>query len=242
VTAATPCRVDAEPARRHIRNLYAAGFTDRRIAALAGLAPETVSSFTRPINRAGNRKGVKHRCHPDVAAKILAVHAEAALPGLVDTTATRRRMQALIARGWPIEHIAQRIGMSGNHLRLTVQRPRVYGRTAQAVTDVYEQLKNRRPEKNGVGKTEASKARKRAAANRWPTPAYWADRMDVIDDPDFEPLYGVTKRELVAQDANWVMRTVGLDKAAAAKRLGVDKSYIDHAFRDHPEYAVEVAA
>jgi hypothetical protein len=241
VSTTTPHRVDAEPTRRHIRKLYAAGFTDRRIAALTGLAPETISSFTRPINRAGNRKGVKHRCQPDVAAKILAVCAEEALPGLVDTTATRRRMQALIARGWPIEHIAQRIGMSGNHLRLTVKRPRVYGRTAQAVTDVYEQLKNRRPERNGVTKAQADRARRRAAANRWPTPAYWADRMDVIGDADFEPLYGITKRELIAQDANWVMRTVGLDKAAAAKRLGVDKSYIDHAFRDHPQYAVEAA-
>jgi hypothetical protein len=38
------------------------------------------------------------------------------------------------------------------------------------------------------------------------------------------------------------MRTTGLDRHAAAARLGVDKSYVDHAFRDHPEYAIEVAA
>ncbi|MEY9995822.1 hypothetical protein ABIE67_007854 [Streptomyces sp. V4I8] len=242
MTTSTPTRTDAEPVRRHIRTLYAAGFTDRRIAAIAGLAPETVSSFTRPINRAGNRKGVKRTCTPSVASKILAVRAEDALPGLVDATATRRRVQALIAIGWPIEHIARHIGVTGNHLRLAMGRPRVYGRTAQAVIDAYNELKDKRPHRNGVGRVEASRARRRAEANRWPRPAYWAERMDVIDDPDFEPLYGVTRREIVAQDANFIMRTAGLNKAATAARLGVDKSYLDHAFRDHPEYAIEVAA
>lgn len=242
MTTAVPTRVDAEPVRRHIRRLHAAGYTSWWIARLAGVATETVIGFTRPINRIGNRKGVKRTCHPDVAAKILAVRAEKALPGLVDTTGTRRRLQALIATGWPIEHVARRIGMHGNHLRLTVGRPRVYGRTAQAIADAYEQLESRRPERNGVPKVEADKARRRAAANRWPTPRYWAERMDVIGDPDFEPLYGVTKREIVAQDANELMRVSGLSREAAAERLGVTKSYIDHAFRDHPEYAVEVAA
>jgi hypothetical protein len=242
VTTSTPNRTDAEPVRRHIRTLYAAGFTDRRIAALAGLAPETVSTFTRPINRPGNRKGVKRTCTISVATKILAVRAEEVLPGLVDTTATRRRIQALIAIGWPIEHIARHIGVTGNHLRLAMGRPRVYGRTAQAVTDAYNELKGKRPHRSGVDRVEANKARRRAEANRWPKPAYWADRMDVIDDPDFEPMYGVTKREIVAQDANELMRFSGLDRATAAQRLGVSKAYVDHAFRDHPEYAIEVAA
>jgi hypothetical protein len=242
VTTSTPARTDAEPVRRHIRALYAAGFTDRRIAALAGIAPETVSSFTRPINRAGNRKGVKRTCTTDVAAKILALRAEDALPGLVDTTATRRRVQALIAVGWPIEHVARHIGMTGNHLRLAMGRPRVYGRTAHAVAVAYDELKNKRPHRGGVSPIEAAKARRRAEARRWPRPAYWDERMDVIDDPHFEPLYGVTKREIVAQDANEVMRFSGLTREAAAERLGVSKAYIDHAFRDHPEYAVEVAA
>jgi hypothetical protein len=66
--------------------------------------------------------------------------------------------------------------------------------------------------------------------------------MDVIDDPDFEPLYGISRREIVAHDAGEVMRWCGLDRAAAAERLGVSKAYIDHAFADHPEYAFEVVS
>ena len=41
----------------------------------------------------------------------------------------------------------------------------------------------------------------------------------------------------------WVLiRFSGLSRAAAAERLGVSKAYVEHAFRDHPQYAVEVAA
>lgn len=50
------------------------------------------------------------------------------------------------------------------------------------------------------------------------------------------------RRAAIAEDAHELMRTSGLDRATAAARLGVSKAYIDHAFRDHPEYAVEVAA
>lgn len=241
MAAATSC-VDAEPVRQHIRRLHAAGFTDRRIAALSGVATETVIGFTRPINRASNRRGVKRTCHPAIASRILAVQVEDSTPGLVDAIGARRRLQALIARGWPIEHVARHAGIGGTHLRLLVQRPRIYGRTAQAVSDTYRQLAGLRPERNGVSKGEATKARRRAAANRWPDPKYWADRMDVIDDPDFQPLYGVTKREIVAQDASELIRWSGLTRETAAERLGVSKSYVEHAFREHPQYAVEVAA
>ena len=98
------------------------------------------------------------------------------------------------------------------------------------------------PEGNGVAVGHAEQARQRAQANRWPDAAYWDGHADDLEDPHFTPMYRVTRRQIVAEDANWVMRTAGLNKAAAAERLGVDKSYIEHAFRDHPEYAVEVAA
>jgi hypothetical protein len=103
-------------------------------------------------------------------------------------------------------------------------------------------MRHLKPEDHGVLPGHADNARQRAKDNHWAPPSYWADRMDVIDDPHFEPMYGITRRLIVAQDAHWIMTTVGLNKTATAERLGVDKSYIDHAFRDHPQYAVEVAA
>ncbi|MEU7032683.1 hypothetical protein ABZ958_03230 [Streptomyces sp. NPDC046237] len=47
------------------------------------------------------------------------------------------------------------------------------------------------------------------------------------------------RRAAIAEDANELMRTSGLDRATAAIRLGVSKAYIDHAFRDHPQYALD---
>ena len=238
----TTDRTDAQPVRDHIRRLHAAGFTDRRIAAIAGLAPETVSCFIKPINRPGTRRSIKRTCHPDVAAAILAVNPADQIPGFVNAIGARRRVQALVARGWPLGHIARRVGISGNHMRLLIAQPRLYGRTAQAIANVYDDLRTRKPTRNGVAPTQAKRARARAERQNWPTIAYWADRMDVIDDPDFEPMYGLTRREIVAHDANELMRVCGLDKNAAAERLGVHKSYLDHAFREYPQYALEQAA
>lgn len=238
----TAVRTDAKPVSDHIRRLHASGLTDRRIATIAGLAPETVSSFTKPINRPGTRRSVKRTCHPAVAAAILAINPADQIPGFVDAVGARRRVQALVARGWPLEHIARRVGISGNHMRLIIAQPRLYGRTAHAIVRVYDELRSLQPTRHGVAPAQVKRARDRAGREGWPTVAYWADRMDVIDDPDFEPMYGITRREIIAQDANLIMRTTGVDKTAAAERLGVSRSYIEHAFRDHPQYAVEVAA
>lgn len=234
--------VDAEPVRQHILKLQAADFTPVRISELTGLPFQTVVGFIRTHGYNGQRRGRKRRCTPEVAAKIFAITPDTAKPGHVDATGSVRRLQALVAAGWPMEHLGPRISSSCKTVRALIRQDRCYGRTAEAVIRVFDELKDQDPEKHGVDRRSATRSRSYAKSRKWATVAYWADRMDVIDDPHFEPLYRVTRREIVAQDANWVMRTAGLNKAATAARLGVDKSYLDHAFRDHPEYAVEMAA
>jgi hypothetical protein len=234
--------VDAEPIRQHILELQAANFTPVRISELANIPFQTVVGFIRVHGYNGQRRGRKRRCTREVAARILAITPDTAKPGHVDAAGTVRRLQALVAAGWPMEHLGSRISPSCHSVRTLIRQQRCYGRTADAVARVFEELKNEKPEKAGVDRRSASRSRSYAKRRNWPTVTYWADRMDVIDDPDFEPLYGVTRREIVAQDANELMRVSGLDRAAVAERLGVTKSYIDHAFRDHPEYALETAA
>ncbi|MGX1220399.1 hypothetical protein [Streptomyces ambofaciens] len=229
--------VDAAPVRQHIQHLIAQGYTVHRIATLAGMLPHSIRDFI------GNGvRGRRYRTTPSTVETILAITPDSATPTFINPTGTHRRLQALAAAGWPLSNLDRRVGYKANHFRKILTEQRIHVSTSTLVTDVYETYQGRRPERNGVAKHLARQARERAAANRWPAPTYWADRMDVIDDPDFEPEYGVTKRELIAQDAHWVMTTSGLDRASAAARLGVSKAYIDHAFRDHPQYAVEVAA
>lgn len=238
-----PTLIDAAPVRQHLELLAAANIGPRRVATLTGLAVETVAGFTRSYGSGdGRRFGRKHKVRPDVAAKILALDPDAITPGVTDATGSRRRVHALNAAGWPNVAIAERLHPGCRIIHTIHRQSHLYARTADAIAALYDELKNQRPEKHGVHPTSARRSRLRAQRNNWPTIAYWADRMDVIDDPDFTPMYGVTRREIVAHDANELMRISGLDRTTAAERLGVTKSYIDHAFRDHPQYALEVAA
>ena len=230
--------VDAEPVRRHLRTLEQHGISIRQAATLAGIGARSLHPlFARPI---------RHTVRPEIAAAVLAIDPEQVTPTRIDSTGTGRRIQALVANGWPMAHLAEHLGVYRSYVHALTRRheegQKILASTAAKVAAGYEQLEGKKPTRCGVTPRQVKQARNMAASRRWPTTAYWADRMDVIDDPDFEPLYGVTKREIVAQDAHWVMTTIGLDRASAAARLGVSKAYIDHAFRDHPQYAVEVAA
>ncbi|MFB7605232.1 hypothetical protein [Streptomyces gardneri] len=233
--------IDAAPVREHLRSLYAAGLTIHRVSELTGIDWNTLRLYTQPAVRQG--RGMIRRTTAETQAKILAIEPTPSLPGRVDPTGTRRRIQALVATGWPLKELGPHLAIQPDNVRRILARgQRVYGTTAQSAAKAYEQLRDSKPQRHGVTDLAIARARRHAKQNRWAPPSYWADRMDVIDDPDFEPLYGVSRREIVAQDANWLMRTNGLDRATAAARLGISKAYIDHAFRDHPEYALGTAA
>lgn len=233
--------VDAQPVRQHIIRLNSAGISTYRIALVASVDDMTVRAF---LPSSTGRRTKKHRTTPDIARKILAVTIDTATSGYVDGTGTRRRIQALSAAGWPLRGMAEHLGLNATYVGDLVRRSDrpLFASTAEKVAVAYEQMKDKKPTRHGIEARTAKHVRERAKAKRWPTPDYWDQHPGAIDDPHFEPLYGVTKREIVAQDAHWVMTTIGLDRASAAARLGVSKAYIDHAFRDHPQYAVEAAA
>jgi hypothetical protein len=236
-----PALIDAEPVRRHLMALQANGVSINAAARAAGLDEWTLRNFLPSPSGKTQRK---HRVTPEVARKILSVTAEQVDLGYVDGTGTRRRIQALSALGWPLRRMAEHLDINptyvGELLRRT-DRP-VFGFTADKVARAYDALKNQNPARHGIEPRVVKRIRGIAKAKRWAPPSYWDQHADAIDDPYFESMYGITRREIIAQDANLIMRTTGIDKAAAAERLGVDKSYVDHAFRDHPEYAIEVAA
>lgn len=233
--------IDASPVREHLLKLYTAGLTPYRVSVLTGIDWHTVRLYTQADPKQG--RGMIRQTTPEVEAKILAVQPEPTLPGRVDPIGTHRRIQALVAIGWPLRELGPHLGLKPDYVRRVLKRgDQVYGTTAQATVDAYDRLRSSRPHRHGVSDIGIGRARRHAKQHRWAPPKYWDLYPGAIDDPHFEPMYGLTRREIVAEDANWVMRTVGLSKADTAERLGVDKSYVDHAFRDHPEYAVEVAA
>ncbi|MFJ4785078.1 hypothetical protein [Streptomyces sp. NPDC088794] len=233
--------IDATPVREHLLKLYAAGHTPHGVSIRTGIDWNTVRLYTHAAPK--QRRGMIRQTTPETAAKILSIPIQSGMPGRVDPTGTRRRIQALSAIGWPLKELGPHLGVQPDNVRrILVRGQKVYGATAQAAIDAYDQLRNSRPRRHGVSDIGVARALRNAKQHKWAPPKYWDQHPGAIDDPHFEPMYRVTKREIVAQDAHWIMTTVGLNKAETAARLGVDKSYIEHAFRDHPQYAVTAAA
>lgn len=230
--------VDAEPIRKHLLALHAAGITIHRVATLTGLTDTAIRSFTQHAS-AKNRR--RHRATHETAAKILAISLDTATPGYVDATGTRRRLHALVAIGWPLEVVATYVGVSQRNIWSLTQRNKVRATTARNVADVYGELCNEKPTRNGVSKWHAKQARNRASARRWPTPTYW-DETGGIDDPDFIPDYKVTQAEILAEEAHWLITTAGLTRGQVAERLGKHRSYIDRVLVDHPQNNEPTAA
>lgn len=219
--------IDAEPTRQHILALLAAGITVNRISQRASMTHWDIEQFVK-----GDRtRGRQRRISPARAARILAIDLAAVTPSLVDATGTRRRIEALTAAGWPMERLAEHFGVSLKYVSEMRKQDKVRDVSAQAVAEAYERLKNKRPEAHGVIPPIAKRARRMADARRWAPPKYWAKFPDAIDDPHFTPEYGMTKADLLAEEAAFLVTVAGLTRSQAAVRLGKDKSYVDRVLK-----------
>lgn len=215
--------VDAEPIRRHLLNLQAAGIPALRVTELTGLSERAVIGFLRsPAPRTPRKRGA----HPETARKILAIPVDVTLATTVDATGTKRRLQALAAAGWPQQYLSRRTGINQKHLSAIIHRQsRVLASTAAKVANAHDELVDLKPERNGVPRASAKTVRAMAAASCWAPAKYWALFPDAIDDPHFIPEYGRSKAELLAEEATFLTKA-GLPPEAIAPRLGISRSYV----------------
>ncbi|WP_327377966.1 hypothetical protein OG393_30815 [Streptomyces sp. NBC_01216] len=173
--------VDAEAVRQHVRALGEFGIGWKRAAHLAGLSVSVVGKLLYGARRGmAPSKVVRSR----TAMLLLAV--EPTLDNLgsvvpVDATGTRRRLQALVAAGWPQARLATRLGMGPSNFARTFQRDQVTVRTVRLTRSVYEELWNADPRAHGVDNQAYARAKNHAAANGWAPAGAWDD--DRIDDP-----------------------------------------------------------
>lgn len=219
--------VDAEPVRQHILKLQSVGISLTRIQQLTNLPRRSISGFLRPSLDRSNIRSRKRNTRSEIADKILAIPADSQAAAIVDATGTHRRLQALAAIGWPQEQTAAQAGLGGKYMSQLLKRTHVHSNTATAITRLYDEVSNSKAERYGIRKTSADRARTRAAAAGWPPPKYWAKFPGAIDDPHFTPEYGMTKADLLAEEASFLVTVAGLTRTEAAIRLGKDKSYVD---------------
>jgi AraC-like DNA-binding protein len=237
---------DAAPVRAHVQQILAAGGSRRAIAAHAGVTEKTIRDLL-PTRVDGVRMPCRHRMFAENAERILAVPAEDVIPPYAPALGSIRRLRALVADAWPMLRVAPRVGVGSRYVSQLLGRASVYtdfsvrGTTALSVARAYDELRGKRSTQCGVGIKAARYARELAKTRNWPPTRYWDQFPGAIDDPHFTPDYRRTRREIVAEDAHWLMSGSRLSRADAAQRIGVSPSYVDHAFADFPEYAVEVA-
>ncbi|GAA1123691.1 hypothetical protein [Nocardiopsis composta] len=217
--------VDAAPAREHVRALMAAGMGTRAIAEAAGIERKSVQRLLNGRPDRGNPPPT--RITPQVSAALLALAPAPAAAALVDATGTKRRLQALISRGWAQAQLAARLGMAPTNFGTTLRGERVLAGTARQVRELYDELWDvAPPETTRRERISASRARRYAAVRGWVPPMAWDD--DTIEDPAAVPDLGeeVLRREAVAEDAA-ELAAQGLTREQIAARLGVGRTYID---------------
>lgn len=213
--------VDAEPVRAHIRALGEQGMGWKRVAKEAGISSGAMSKLLWGVQG----KAQSRRVRKETAQAILAVQLQIAGGANVPIVGTRRRLEGLVALGFPQAYLARRLGMLPSNLGSMLQRQQVVKSTADAVIALYKELSTATPESHGVTKVGTSRARNYGEKHGWVVPALWED--DELDDPDATPW---TPEESGKRDENaalvenveFLVKT-GVTPAAALKRLGYDK-------------------
>lgn len=225
--------VDAEPSRRHVRELMDRGVGWRRVAEVSGVSHGTISKLLYGVpDRA---LAPLQRVRPRTAEQLLAVRFSNDLladGALMDATGTWRRIQALVAVGWPKVHIARALGATGQGLQLSERL--VVASTARSVADLYDRWWDADPTAHGVQAAQADRARRYASVRGWPPPMAWDD--DALDVPEAQPHSDSGERDLKTLSserfedvAHLLSFGVALDEAAA--RVGLSADYVRQRLR-----------
>lgn len=205
--------IDPTEATLHVATLQGAGWSARAIAAAAEVAPQTVTRLIR-----GDAKSVGR----DTAAKILAVNPEQ-VPAkashqttepFVPRIGTNRRIQAMLAMGWPLTYLHDVYGI--NTATLYQQGTWVTRTTHDKVARAYADLAHRR------GPSE--RTRSRARAKGYLDPLAWDD-IDHDAEPDISEHHDDGEIDQAV-----IVRILGGDygvTATTAERQAVAHAWVD---------------
>ncbi|MFE7566892.1 hypothetical protein ACFU76_07990 [Streptomyces sp. NPDC057539] len=230
--------VPAEKVIARIWRLRAAGLTDSEIRSAARLSPPHIYQIIR------TKKPVMH----STAARIFAVPVpENSGPSrngaLVSRLGTRRRLQVLVAEGWPAKAIDEQLGTGQGYTAYLLRgegNDVVRLSTAEAVRALYAQLVDQRPEDHGIPAHRAKPTRTRAARKGWVGFAYWD--ADDFDNPDFTPAVEATPRFIELAENGLELERLGHSRQQAAERLGVTKDNLQAAIGRYRKATQQQAA
>lgn len=204
--------VDADPVRQHVAQLRAAGLGWKRIADAAGVSHGGMTKLLYGLEGRPPSQRVRH----ETAARLLAVTTDTVehAPGaIVDAAATWRRIEGLVALGYPLAWIARQIGQQR---ALQIRSDQVLARTARAIAQLAEQIGDRPGPSN--------RARRYAADRGWLTPIQqYAQQLE--QEADSAPR--LTRSQVLLEDARWLLDG-GLSPELTAERLGITLAYLQN--------------
>ncbi|WP_329583737.1 hypothetical protein [Streptomyces sp. NBC_01361] len=178
--------VDAEPVRIHIRTLQSCSMGLRAIAAAADVDRKRLQGVL--TGRPERGTGPQARVRPEFASAVLAVEPtldNLAPNTLINPTGTRRRAHALVAGGWPQQHLAVALGMGLGNFGAMLGRPSVLARRARQMRDLYAERWLADPAQHGVCAASITRSHRHAQTNGWAPVGAWD--YETIDDPAASP-------------------------------------------------------
>lgn len=218
--------VPAEKVIAHIWRLRT-GMTDIEIREQANLARPHLYQILR------NKRPILHT----TAARILAIPVPQPTGkptrngSHIPRLGTRRRLQTLIAEGWPAKELDRRIQAGIGYTAYLLRgegNDTVRLFTADAVRAVYDELVQENPEDHGVTAANAHTSRARATKAGWPGKAYWD--ADDFDNPHFTPaISDDLKRDQLAEVRRHEIQhldSLGLSEHEIGGRLGMAESSV----------------
>lgn len=188
---------EPDRARAWLHKLKGAPYfmSNRAIARRAGLCESNLSQIIKGNRGQGREYEPVKSIHRDTEAAILGVQPVINPPkrggGWVEPTGARRRLQALIAAGFPIKYLSEGMGWGVDpqpvHRFVTGKSGAKYVQhsTHLKAVALYDKLSECRPEDMGFTAYAISRARKAGEGHDWATPIAWDT--DTIDDPDAFP-------------------------------------------------------
>lgn len=242
--------VSAGPARDYLKRLDDAGINRFQAAKLANLGASTLSRIAKPE---------WEYIRPEVEAAILAIEiperaADVVAPNaLVPILGARRRTQAMVADGWPIYHLADRLGIAaaGHSMSGLLGRPDSDGHVGTRITAEYDRAVKTLFDELQMHPGPSDAARAYGRDRGWPLPLEWDE--DTIDQPDGTPISSrrtpwrdqVSRREEQREQRRErderVMRLLAYQSASeVAEIVGVTQRTIERIKAEHREDTTQV--
>ncbi|MBX9919112.1 MAG: hypothetical protein K2Y33_04665 [Mycolicibacterium frederiksbergense] len=233
-------RIDADPARQHVRALQAAGMGTRRIAELAGCSRGVISALIN--GRTDRGEPPSKTMDREYSAAILAIEIpeiphEVVKPGqIVPSIGTARRLQALVCLGYTQAYLSARVGfLPSNGARLfdPARQASVTASTARRAAQLFAELQ--------LTPGPSDQARRRAQRAGWAPPLAWDD--DTIDDPKAKPQHQVRRRATFVERFTEVRDHCGITEITAiASALGQDPKSVERQAARYRDRLEEVAS